>query len=330
MEIEDNRRIWLLSLFAMLLLAGCTALPKRLPSDASLAYVVSDNGRLASQHAPVFVVEDSDDEYNRIGTPRARLDKDGKVQVFVDLKVPTIYRQRRVFQTLKASYTNLIHRIHFEKVPFSLFPFHIGMGRNVGLIIIVTLNDVGQPLLFTTVHSCGCYLAFIPTSFLDKASFPDNWGAGRQSVYLESLPRLLDYQGISHDHLKVMIEIRAGSHRVKNLWLADQGALTEYKRIEAKKQPLDALEALYLKSRSITSFYEENGPRRDYVKGGFKPWERLSMSWWALDWRVGEDKRLGQDKNDGIVFYTSLKPWARQASDMRDFVGFLKYWGWKF
>ena len=52
------------------------------------------------------------------------------------------------------------------------------------------------------------------------------------------------------------------------------------------------------------------------------------MSWWVFDWRVGEDKKFGKDKNDGILFYTSLKPWDREKSDMRDFVTFLKYWKW--
>ena len=54
------------------------------------------------------------------------------------------------------------------------------------------------------------------------------------------------------------------------------------------------------------------------------------MSWWAFDWRIGEDKKFGKDENDGILFYTSLKPWSRKKSDMRNFISFLKYWGWKF
>ena len=54
------------------------------------------------------------------------------------------------------------------------------------------------------------------------------------------------------------------------------------------------------------------------------------MSWWALDWRIGEDKKLGKNEDDGIRFYTSLKPWSRRASDLRNFKTFLRYWEWKF
>ena len=52
------------------------------------------------------------------------------------------------------------------------------------------------------------------------------------------------------------------------------------------------------------------------------------MSWWTFDWRVGEDKKLGKNKNDSILFYTSLAPWYKDSSDMRDFNTFLKVWGW--
>ena len=52
------------------------------------------------------------------------------------------------------------------------------------------------------------------------------------------------------------------------------------------------------------------------------------ISWWALDWRVGEDKAYGDKNETGAVFYTSLKPWNRQASDMWPFGDFLAFWGW--
>ena len=48
----------------------------------------------------------------------------------------------------------------------------------------------------------------------------------------------------------------------------------------------------------------------------------------AFDWRVGEDKKLGKNRDDAILFYTSLAPWKKDASDMRDFGTFLKLWGW--
>ena len=116
---------------------------------------------------------------------------------------------------------------------------------------------------------------------------------------------------------------------------AGLGRVTLYKGKEAvevnipEEQALEALKALPLANGRTTSFYETAGSRQGYVKGSYKVRERWLMSWWAFDWRVGEDKVFSPDRSDGINFYTSLKPWARDASDMRDFASFLQYWGWK-
>lgn len=76
------------------------------------------------------------------------------------------------------------------------------------------------------------------------------------------------------------------------------------------------------------AFFEGEGERRGYVRDSRKPWERLLMSWWALDAQVGEDKDLGPAAETGVIFYPSLKPWARQDTDLWRFPAFLDYWGW--
>lgn len=53
------------------------------------------------------------------------------------------------------------------------------------------------------------------------------------------------------------------------------------------------------------------------------------MSWWTFDLYIGNDKRLGDPAETGTVFYTSLKPWARDKSNMWFFADFLDYWGWQ-
>jgi len=56
--------------------------------------------------------------------------------------------------------------------------------------------------------------------------------------------------------------------------------------------------------------------------------ERIFMSWWALDWYIGQDKAPENDGETGTTFYASLKFWRRKDSDMWDFAGFFHYWGW--
>jgi hypothetical protein len=59
------------------------------------------------------------------------------------------------------------------------------------------------------------------------------------------------------------------------------------------------------------------------------PFEKIFMSWWAMDLYVGEDKDFGPGEDTGTTFYTSLKFWDRKKSDMWNFNDFLSYWGWK-
>ena len=329
MHVNDKSQTFILFLACLILLSSCATLTRHPTANELQAYTAKDNKSIFSSYSPVFVIEHPRKRYNLIGTPGARITKDMKEDIFVDHERPTIYTGKRIFNTSKGEYTNLIYRIHFEKVPFGIVPFYLTAGRNVGLIVVVTLNNEGAPILYTTVHTCGCYLSFIPTSYMPEENFPENWGKGRQHVYFENLPGYLDYNEASHDRTKTMILIRDGSHRVKDLWLSDIDLLKSYNVVRTPMSPLQSLEKLPLPNKKTTSFYEPSGPRKGYVKESFKPLEMLTISWWAFDLRVGEDKKLGRDKEDGTVFYTSLKPWARDKSDMRDFAAFLEYWGWR-
>ncbi|MFH2059288.1 MAG: hypothetical protein ABIJ59_10330 [Pseudomonadota bacterium] len=312
----------------LLFFFSCATIPVHPPVQYLSAYIVNDDQTFLSRYLPVFVIENDKEKYNRIGTPTAKIATDGKEHIYVDPEKATVYTQIRKFETSKSTYTNLVYRIHFEKIPGGFFPFYLGKGKNIGLIVIVTLNRQNDPILYTLVHTCGCYLAFVPTSYLPVDSFPDGWEKDRQSVYFESLPGFLDVNESSLPSNKMFILIRDGSHRVKDIWLSSSNSLKNHTIVKAELQPLISLEKLALKDHETTSFYETAGLRKGYVKGAHKCRERLLMSWWALDWRIGEDKIFGKDKNHGIVFYTSLKPWDKEASDMRDFTAFLKYWKW--
>lgn len=312
----------------LVLVSACATAPGPPVADRPVAYTGPDNQTLLGRYAPVFFVENHGAAYNRIGTPWAAITPDKKETVSVDPNRPTIYTRQRVFATPGGTYTNLVYRVHFAEIPGGWAPFYLGAGQNIGLLVIVTLNSRDQPVLYTTVHTCGCYLAFIPTSFLPDKAWPEGWQKGRQPVYSETLPGFLDFRGTSPEQSRTLIVLRDGTHRVKDVRLRNTDALRAGPRVAAAFQPLSALEKLPVENGATTSFYESSGARTGYVKGSYKVRERLLMSWWSLDWRVGEDKKFGEDKTDGILFYTSLKPWAREASDLRDFAAFLRYWGW--
>jgi len=325
--VRKTAIVWLLA--SLVLLGACATGPHIAKPDSKALYTAGDDQTLFARYAPVFIVENNQAAYNRIGTPRAAVQADGREKLYIDPEQATFYVRKQIVTTAKGIYTNLIYRVHFAEIPDGWAPFYLGAGRNIGLLVVVTLDLLNQPLLYSTVHTCGCYLAFVPTSRLAPDAFPPGWDKVRQSVYGESLPGFLDLPQLAAGHNRVAIVLRHGTHRVKDIRSADPGELPAIPVYTADVQPLEALKTLPLGNGERTSFYETAGDRRGYVKGSYKVRERWLMGWWALDWRVGEDKVFGKNKSDGINFYTSLKPWARDASDMRDFAAFLKYWGWQ-
>ncbi|MDH3328947.1 MAG: hypothetical protein OEM01_06900 [Desulfobulbaceae bacterium] len=281
-----------------------------------------------SRFAPVYVIENPGKPYNRIGVPKIYADKDGREIVIVDPATPAVYFEERKFVTELESYTNLIYRIHFPETPADFIPFQLGAGKNVGLIVIVTLNQANHPVLLTTVQTCGCYLAFLPTSYLPEGNFPPDWPEKSQVIYGEKLPAYLDAAGFDPDSEKIMIVLRDGSHRVTDVSLTAQEALNRLEARQAGLYPVSTLDKIPVEGGGSTSFFERAGKQKGYVRNNNKFRERMLMSWWTFDWRIGEDKKLGRNKQESPVFYTSLKPWAREDSDMRDFSAFLSYWGW--
>ena len=92
---------------------------------------------------------------------------------------------------------------------------------------------------------------------------------------------------------------------------------------------LESLTALQLEDGGSTSFYYQLWPLQGHVKGAIKPWESLFLSLISFDLYVGMDKEFTGGGGSANPFYTSLKVWNRRASDMNNFPGFLKFYGWK-
>jgi hypothetical protein len=319
--------LFLLLISMLLFLSSCASKYDLPPDNEMLAYTVEGKD-LLREKAPVFVITNPEMEYNLIGSPKAELTNDASAQIVIDPGHATLYAEARPWQSANGNYTNIIYRVHFQQIPFKLIPFHLGAGKNIGLFVIITFNKEKQPLLITTLHTCGCYLSFTPTSFLSRDYFPDNWQLSQQQVYGEYLPGILNFADQVQPE-KLHVFLRKDTHRIRDLQLVSERAPRKFQVVQAEVKALDSLNKLHTTGITTTSFFETEGARKEYVVGSQKIWERLFISWWALDWRVGEDKRLGQNREDGKVFYTSLKPWARQASDLRDFASFLNYWGWK-
>jgi hypothetical protein len=174
------------------------------------------------------------------------------------------------------------------------------------------------------VHTCGCYLAIIPTSALPKSAYPEHWTPEKQDIYGELLPSRIMIDTTAEED-RFVIRLRGATHRVMDVTTSQPARANAE---TAQLLPIQSLRELPFNGKTL-SFFETEGARKGYVRGSHKPYERWLMGWWALDLRVGEDKDLGPSEETGTVFYTSLKPWARKKSDLWEFARFLDYWGWK-
>jgi hypothetical protein len=295
--------------------------------QASAYFAAGSKTTTIENYAPVFISYGTDKQHNKIGRPHATSHGNRDYTIEMDTENPAMYFMEQTFRTRKGKYKNLIYRIHFAKIPFSLIPFHLSAGKNPGLMVIITLDAKEHPVLVTTVHTCGCYLAIIPTSYLPIEAKPAGWKDKPLKVYGETLPFLLDYAGLKNP--KLLIYLRPEVHRVMAIEVQDKNAerLRLLPTKLARLIPIENLEKFPFNGHHA-SFYYQQGLMKGYVKDAVKIWETVFLSLVSFDLFVGTDKIYGDYQKTGNVFYTSLKPWNRTASDMWNFARFLSFWGW--
>ena len=253
-----------LMLFVLLILSGC-AYHQKIPFEKTKTlYQGQDaNDILILRQTPFFLTHNSASTYNRIGRPSARYDDQGEEQIYVDTEHPVIYYLKRNFTTQKGQYTNLIYRVHFPKVPFSLFPFYIAAVKNVGLFVVITLDAAKRPVLVTTVGTCGCYMAIVPTTLLPRDARPLKWPDDSMDIYGERLPSRLNYANMKNP--KLLIYLRPGVHRVMDIAVVDEGTIRKsphFTIIPASLKPMQELDRIPIHN-GTTSFYYNKG---DYEK----------------------------------------------------------------
>ena len=324
-----TRHIWVI-ITLLMVSSGCAhhaRIPEETVKNVYTVQEVSENP--VTHFAPVFLTHDYRNAYNRIGQPSARYDEKGKEQIFVDDRNPATYYMVRKFSADRGDYTNYFYWVHFPEVPFSIIPFHLTSGRNMGLIVVVTVDSGNRPVLITTVHTCGCYLGIVPTSHLPQDALPSYWKEKPLKVYGENLPWILDYSEMKNP--RVLVHLRPGVHRVMDLEMVEERDIHSsngFHRIVTPLVHINKLEEIPVNGNT-TSFYYKEGLLKGHVKGSVKVWETMLLSPVALDLFVGADKVYGDPEVTGNPFYTSLKPWNRTASEMWDFKRFLEFWGWR-
>jgi hypothetical protein len=177
-----------------------------------------DSG-LLERHAPAFRIEEGDLEFNRIGTPRIRLRR-GRERVDVDPERASLYVETRPDRIGRRDVLHLVYRIHFSALPWTRAVFY-ERHRNVGLMALVTLDAaILEPLLVTTVYTCGCYRALLPTELFPREALPEDWPRDEKRFYGVTLPALAPRARPGASRL--VIGLASRTHRVVELRTAPE------------------------------------------------------------------------------------------------------------
>lgn len=315
---------------------GATSCPLPDPSAGTAldytdmqGYVAMEGDPLFARFAPIILVENHTDTLNRVGTPAARYAADGSEEVYVDPSQPTYYVQQIEWKSDAHTYTNLVYRVHFEASKDNDLSRNGGKGENVGLLVVVTLNEDGKPCWINTVGTCGCFHAILPTSFLPEAAYPKGWDTKQQTVYGEHLPGLVAYPAEFDETVRPVVFVRKGSHRVADLQVASIDSVKEkYTLSAAAMAPIEQLKHLPL-GDGETSFYYEEGDMKGLVKGAYKRGEALLLGAVMRDGRIGQDRIYASEDELPRGFYTTINPVKKEESDMWDYRAFLEQNGWK-
>lgn len=155
--------------------AAVAALLGRAELDALGPQALSERElqRIAAQYAPIFEVAVTGD-YDRFGLLRWSL---GDPVPEVDSSAPTAYVQQAFTRYRDGNgrdriLLQLVYTIWFSQRP----PSDAGdllSGRLDGLVWRVTLAPDGEPLLYDSIHPCGCYHQFFPTPRARLRPAPD-------------------------------------------------------------------------------------------------------------------------------------------------------------
>lgn len=118
--------------------------------------------QLFDAHAPIFEVETASDD-DRIGTLQWRNGVALGDAPLVDTARPSVYRRISYTRMGGKTYAQLVYSAWFPSRPREQL-FDLLSGALDSVIWRVTLDDDGTSLIYDSIHGCGCYHLFFPTS----------------------------------------------------------------------------------------------------------------------------------------------------------------------
>ena len=198
--------------------------------------------RLAAAFAPVFAI-DVKGNHDRIGAPTLT-----SVEVAdIDTRVPRAYVQPSWAMLDGVPVLQISYLVWFSERP-PTGDLDILAGRLAGLIWRVTIGRDGRPVLYDSIHPCGCYHLFFPVRPTRLRDNPiDEPGEG--TVVPVHAPILGPNQ-------RIVLHIGSGNHYLRAISAATMGALgsTPYELVS-----MDELRRFPSPTGGTRSLYDQQG-----------------------------------------------------------------------
>ena len=190
-------------------------IPDFSPADAELLF---------ASFAPVYDVETSGD-YDRLGALHWA---NGRTGPALDAARPTVYRRLAFTRYGGETLVQVVYLIWFSERPGDSWLDPLS-GNLDGLFFRVTLDATGQPLVYDTIHPCGCYHMFFPTPLaraLPPADPRVEWAFIPRTLPQIAPPERLVLRLTSRSHYLTGIRVETPSDTARTRYtMADEGEL---------------------------------------------------------------------------------------------------------
>jgi hypothetical protein len=173
----------------------------------------SQRERLFATYAPVLEIETTGD-FDRIGKLYWA---ESKVPA-VDVSRPTVYRRLAFTRYQDRTLLQLVYVAWMPARPKDGATDLLG-GQLDGIVWRVTLAPNGEPILFDSIHPCGCYHTFFPTPRIESVPSP------QRTLEWAFTPAALPIVGEGE---RVIVSAETRSHYLRNVWPGATGEGTPY------------------------------------------------------------------------------------------------------
>ncbi len=240
--------------------------PLRIPSP-----IKEDLDPLFALYAPSFEIETAGD-FDRPGSLRWIW----KDLPEVDSADPAVYRHVAYTRYKGINLLQLVYTIWFSERPAES-PNDLLAGALDGVVFRVTLAPDGAPLVYDTMHPCGCYHMFFPTARAVPLPAPPG------EVEWALVPQKLRTMNATD---RLVVRIASGTHYVSGVYVDPDDSLARY-----ELRPYDELRSLRQMRGGTRNVFGRGG----IIAGTERP-ERF------LFWPMG------------IVNAGAMRQWGRHAT----------------